>query len=156
VPLLPATRNLISAEIIYKMKPGSIIVNCARGGIVDEDALYDARKSGHLRAAALDVYASEPARENRLFELDNLSSTPHIGASTNEAQENVAVQVAEQMADYLLSGGVSNAVNVPALTQEEQRLLAPYLLLAERMGRCIGQNRKPGYTKVNVCFEGKA
>ncbi|ATX79637.1 D-3-phosphoglycerate dehydrogenase [Mariprofundus aestuarium] len=156
VPLLAATRNLINADIIARMKKGSIIVNCARGGIVDEAALYDACKSGHLRAAALDVYEQEPARENRLFELDNISFTPHIGASTNEAQENVAVQVAEQMADYLLSGVVSNAVNVPSLTEEEQRLLAPYLLLAERMGRFIGQTMKPGYSKVSVCFEGKA
>lgn len=156
VPLLPATRNLVNADIIARMKPGSMIVNCARGGIVDEDALYDACKSGHLRAAALDVFEKEPARESRLFELDNISFTPHIGASTDEAQENVAVQVAEQMADYLLSGVVSNAVNVPSLTEEEQRLLAPYLLLAERMGSFIGQTMKPGYTKVSVCFEGKA
>ena len=119
VPLLDATRNLIDAEMIGRMKPGSIIVNCARGGIVDEDALYDALKSGHIRAAALDVYASEPARENRLFELENLSCTPHIGASTDEAQENVAVQIAEQMADYLLAGTVSNAVNVPSVSEEE-------------------------------------
>jgi len=156
VPLLDVTRNLIDADIIGRMKKGSIIVNCARGGIVDEDALYDACKSGHLRAAALDVYEQEPARENRLFELDNVSFTPHIGASTDEAQENVAVQVAEQMSAYLLSGTVSNAVNVPSLTQDEQRLLAPYLLLAERMGSFIGQTMRPGYSKVSISFEGKA
>jgi len=102
------------------------------------------------------VYASEPARDNRLFELDNISFTPHIGASTDEAQENVAVQVAEQMSDYLLSGIVKNAVNVPSLSEEEQRLLAPYLLLAERMGRFIGQIMKPGYSRVKVSFEGNA
>ncbi len=156
VPLLPATKNLINADIISRMKKGSILVNCARGGIVDEGALYEACESGHLRAAALDVYAAEPARENLLFELENISCTPHIGASTDEAQENVAVQVAEQMADYLLSGIVSNAVNVPSLTEDEQRLLAPYLLLAERMGSFIGQTMKPGYCRVNVCFEGRA
>jgi len=156
VPLLDVTRNLINADIIGRMKKGSIIVNCARGGIVDEDALYAACESGHLRAAALDVFASEPARENRLFELDNISFTPHIGASTDEAQENVAVQVAEQMSDYLLSGTVRNAVNVPSLSEEEQRLLAPYLLLAERMGRFIGQTMKPGYSRVKICFEGSA
>jgi len=156
VPLLEVTRNLVNAEIIGRMKKGSIIVNCARGGIVDEDALYEACASGHLRAAALDVFASEPARENRLFELDNISFTPHIGASTDEAQENVAVQVAEQMSDYLLAGTVSNAVNVPSLSEEEQRLLAPYLLLAERMGRFIGQTMKPGYSRVKVSFEGGA
>ncbi|GAV20268.1 D-3-phosphoglycerate dehydrogenase [Mariprofundus micogutta] len=156
VPLLDVTRGLINADIIARMKKGSILVNCARGGIVDEDALYDACKSGHLRAAALDVFENEPARENKLFELDNVSFTPHIGASTDEAQENVAVQVAEQMSDYLLSGTVSNAVNVPSLSEEEQRLLSPYMLLAERMGSFMGQTMKPGYSKVNVCFEGKA
>jgi D-3-phosphoglycerate dehydrogenase len=156
VPLLDATRNLIDADIIGRMKRGSILVNCARGGIVDEDALYEACKCGHLRAAALDVYAEEPARDNKLFELENISFTPHIGASTDEAQENVAVQVAEQMSDYLLAGVVQNAVNVPSLSEEEQRLLAPYLLLAERMGRFIGQTMRPGYSRVKVCFEGQA
>lgn len=154
VPLLDATRNLINAEMIGKMKKGSIIVNCARGGIVDEDALYDAVKSGHIRAAALDVFASEPARENRLFELENVSCTPHIGASTDEAQENVAVQVAEQMADYLVSGAISNAVNVPSLSEEEFRKLAPYLKLAERLGQFMGQLMCPGYNKVTIHFEG--
>ncbi len=156
VPLVDATRNLINADILARMKKGSILVNCARGGIVDEKALYDACKSGHLRAAALDVFESEPARENPLFELDNVSFTPHIGASTDEAQENVAVQVAEQMSDYLLNGTVRNAVNVPSLSEEEQRLLAPYLLLAERMGRFVGQTMKPGYSRITTHFEGQA
>jgi len=156
VPLLDATRNLIDAEILERMKKGAILVNCARGGIVDEQALYAACKSGHLRAAALDVYESEPARENPLFELENVSFTPHIGASTDEAQENVAVQVAEQMSDYLLNGTVRNAVNMTSLSEEEQRLLAPYLLLAERMGRFIGQTMKPGYSRITAHFEGQA
>ncbi len=155
VPLLEATRNLIDADMIRRMKPGSILVNCARGGIVDEKALYDACKSGHLRAAALDVFASEPARENPLFELENVSCTPHIGASTDEAQENVAVQVAEQMADYLLLGTVSNAVNVPSLSEEESRQLAPYLKLAERLGQFMGQLMPPGYNRVAIHFEGQ-
>ncbi len=155
VPLLDATRNLIDADMIRRMKDG-IIVNCARGGIVDERALYEACKSGHLRAAALDVFEKEPATDNPLFELDNVSFTPHIGASTTEAQENVAVQIAEQISDYLLSGIVRNAVNVPSLSEEEQRLLAPYALLAERMGSFIGQTMKPGYSKVSVHFEGHA
>ncbi len=154
VPLLDATRNLIDAGMIAKMKPGSILVNCARGGIVDEDALYDAVKSGHIRAAALDVFASEPAKENKLFELENVSCTPHIGASTDEAQENVAVQIAEQMADYLLSGVVSNAVNVPSLSGEEQQKLAPYLTLAGGLGQFMGQLMHPGYNKVAIHFEG--
>lgn len=156
VPLVDATRNLVNADIIGRMKKGSILVNCARGGIVDEDALYDACKSGHLRAAALDVFAKEPAKENRLFELDNVSFTPHIGASTDEAQENVAVQVAEQMSDFLLTGIVKNAVNMPSLSEEEQRELAPYMLLAERMGRFIGQTMRPGYARITAHFAGHA
>jgi D-3-phosphoglycerate dehydrogenase len=155
VPLLDTTRNLIDADMIAKMKPGSIIVNCARGGIVDEDALYDALKSGHVRAAALDVYASEPARENRLFELENLSCTPHIGASTEEAQENVAVQIAEQMADYLLTGTVSNAVNVPSVSEEEYKQLQPYIQLTSRLGNLLGQVIEPGFSKLSVTFEGQ-
>ncbi len=156
VPLLDTTRNLINADILARMKKGSILVNCARGGIVDEGALYEACKSGHLRAAALDVFENEPARKNPLFELDNVSFTPHIGASTDEAQENVAVQVAEQMSDYLLNGTVRNAVNMPSLSEEEQRLLAPYLLLAERMGRFVGQTMTPGYSRITAHFEGHA
>ena len=156
VPLLDATRNLINADIIAGMKKGSIIVNCARGGLVDEAALYDECKSGHLRAAALDVFGKEPATENPLFELENVSFTPHIGASTDEAQENVAVQVAEQMSDFLLNGVVRNAVNMPSLSEEEQRLLSPYMLLAERMGRFIGQTMRPGYARITAHFEGHA
>ncbi|MDX8390419.1 MAG: phosphoglycerate dehydrogenase [Mariprofundaceae bacterium] len=154
VPLLDATRNLVDTDIINRLKPGSILINCARGGIVDEDALYDACKSGHLRAAALDVYADEPARDNRLFELENVSCTPHIGASTSEAQENVAVQVAEQMADFLLLGTVTNAVNVPSLSEEEARHLAPYMGLTERMGQFMGQLMRPGYDRIAIHFEG--
>ncbi len=154
VPLLDATRNLINADILARMRPGSILVNCARGGIVDEKALYDAVKSGHLRAAALDVYAVEPARENPLFELENVSCTPHIGASTSEAQENVAVQIAEQMADFLLLGTVTNAVNMPSLSEEERKLLAPYLELSGRLGQFLGQVMRPGYSRVDIHFEG--
>lgn len=156
VPLLDTTRKLINADILGRMRKGSILVNCARGGIVDEQALYDACKSGHLRAAALDVYEQEPAIDNPLFELENVTFTPHIGALTDEAQENVAVQIAEQISNYLLAGIVSNAVNVPSLSEGEQRLVAPYLLLAERMGRFIGQTMKPGYSRVSIRFEGHA
>ncbi len=156
VPLLESTRNLIDARILKRMKKGAILVNCARGGIVDEQALYEACASGHLFAAALDVFAEEPAREHPLFGLDNVICTPHIGASTEEAQENVAVQVAEQMADYLLRGIVRNAVNMPSLSEEEQRELAPYMTLAERMGRFLGQTMRPGYSRVRIAFEGHA
>ncbi len=154
VPLLDATHNLIDAEIMGVMKKGSILINCARGGIVDEIALYQACKSGHLRAAALDVYASEPARENPLFELDNVYCTPHIGASTDEAQENVAVQIAEQMSDYLLEGTISNAVNVPSLSGSEATQLAPYTDLSLRLGQFMGQLLQPGYAQVSIDFEG--
>jgi len=151
---LESTRNMINAEVIGRMKPGAILINCARGGIVDEQALYEACKSGHLRAAALDVYAEEPAYDHPLFELDNVICTPHIGASTSEAQENVAVQIAEQMADYLLKGTVTNAVNVPSLSEEERHQLAPYLQLAQRLGEFLGQVMRPGYARVTVHFEG--
>lgn len=154
VPLLDATRNLIDAEMIARMKKGAIIVNCARGGIVDEQALLDALKSGHVRAAALDVFTHEPATDNPLFELDNVSCTPHIGASTDEAQENVAVQVAEQMSDFLLTGTVSNAVNVPSLSEEEYHQLAPYIQLTSRLGQLLGQIAEPGFSRLKVCFEG--
>ena len=155
VPLLDATRNLIDAGIIGRMKRGSIVVNCARGGIVDEDALYAALKSGHLRAAALDVFAHEPAKENKLFELENLSCTPHIGASTDEAQENVAVQIAEQIADFLLLGSVANAVNVPSLSEEEYRHLEPFNRLVTRLGLMLGHLAEPGFSRLTVAFEGE-
>ncbi|MDQ6968176.1 MAG: phosphoglycerate dehydrogenase [Mariprofundaceae bacterium] len=154
VPLLDVTRNLINADILKSMKKGSIIVNCARGGIVDEKALYEVCKSGHLRAAALDVYEDEPARDNPLFQLDNVTFTPHIGACSDEAQENVAVQIAEQMSDYLLVGSVSNAVNVPSLSEEEAAVLLPYMSLSESLGQFMGQMMRPGYSKLVVRFEG--
>lgn len=155
VPLIDATRNLIDADILQRMKKGSILVNCARGGIVDEDALYDACQSGHLRAAALDVFATEPAYENKLFALDNITCTPHIGASSDEAQENVAVQIAEQMADYLLTGSIQNAVNVPSLSKEEAKGLAPFMGLASALGQFMGQVMRPGYDKVTIRLAGE-
>ncbi len=155
VPLIDATRHLINAEILKKMKKGSILVNCARGGIVDEKALYKVCKSKYLRAAALDVFEEEPAKENRLFALDNVTFTPHIGACSDEAQENVAVQVAEQMSDYLLTGSINNAVNVPSLSEEEAKALAPFMGLAGALGQFMGQVMRPGYDKIVIRFEGK-
>jgi D-3-phosphoglycerate dehydrogenase len=155
VPLLPATRNLINADILGRMKKGSIVVNCARGGIVDEKALFKVCKSGHLRAAALDVYENEPAKDNPLFALDNVTFTPHIGACSDEAQENVAVQVAEQMSDYLLTGSINNAVNVPSLSEAEAKALSPFMGLAKSMGEYMGQVMRPGYDKITITFEGK-
>jgi len=154
IPLLDSTRNMVNAEVIANIKPGAILVNCARGGIVDEKALYEVCKSGQLRAVGLDVFAQEPARNIPLFDLENVSCTPHIGASTNEAQENVAVQIAEQIADYLLMGIIGNAVNVPSISEEEHKVLLPYLQLSERLGEFIGQIMSPGYDHVHVHFEG--
>ncbi|MEO0692814.1 MAG: phosphoglycerate dehydrogenase, partial [Pseudomonadota bacterium] len=114
VPLTDKTRNILSADAIAKLKPGVRIVNCARGGLVDETALAEALKSGHVAGAAFDVFAVEPATESPLFNLPNVVVTPHLGAATTEAQENVALQVAEQMSDYLLTGAVSNALNMPS------------------------------------------
>jgi D-3-phosphoglycerate dehydrogenase len=115
------------------------IVNCARGGLVDEAALAEALKSGHVAGAAFDVFAEEPATENPLFNLPNVVCTPHLGASTTEAQENVALQVAEQMSDYLLTGAVSNALNMPSITAEEAKVMGPWVKLAEHLGAFVGQ-----------------
>ncbi|MEO1284105.1 MAG: phosphoglycerate dehydrogenase, partial [Pseudomonadota bacterium] len=118
VPLTDQTRNILSRENLGKTKPGVRIVNCARGGLVDEAALAEMLQSGHVAGAAFDVFAEEPAKDNPLFNLPNVVCTPHLGAATTEAQENVALQVAEQMSDYLLTGAVSNALNMPSVTAE--------------------------------------
>ena len=138
-PLVDSTRGIVSRERLAMTKKGVIIVNCARGGLVDEEALKDALESGHVRAAALDVFAVEPAKANPLFGTPNFIATPHLGASTLEAQENVAVQVAEQMADYLLTGAVSNALNTPSISAEEAPRLRPFVDLAEKLGAMMGQ-----------------
>ena len=113
-PLTDATRNILSREALAKTKKGVRIINCARGGLVDEAALADAIKSGQVAGAALDVFETEPATDSPLFALENVVCTPHLGASTAEAQENVALQVAEQMSDFLLTGAVTNAINMPS------------------------------------------
>ena len=138
-PLTDKTKHIIDKHALAKMKKGARIINCARGGLIVEPDLYDAIKSGHIAGAALDVFEEEPARENPLFELDEVICTPHLGASTTEAQENVAVQIAEQIADYLLTGAVSNALNMPSITAEEAPVLKPYIELAEKLGLFIGQ-----------------
>jgi D-3-phosphoglycerate dehydrogenase / 2-oxoglutarate reductase len=138
-PLTEQTRNILSRENIAKLKKGTRIINCARGGLVDEAALYEALKSGHVAGAALDVFETEPATENPLFGLENVVCTPHLGAATAEAQENVALQVADQMADYLLTGAVSNAINMPSVTAEEAPRLKPYMELARLLGGMAGQ-----------------
>jgi D-3-phosphoglycerate dehydrogenase len=155
-PLTDQTRNILSAENLAKTKRGVRIVNCARGGLIDEAALKAALDSGHVAGAALDVFALEPAKDNPLFGAPGLVATPHLGASTTEAQVNVAIQVAEQMSDFLVRGGVTNALNMPSLTAEEAPRLRPYMELAEKLGSLIGQIEGKSLTGVSVEVEGAA
>ncbi len=138
-PLTEKTKNIVNAQSIATMKKGVRIINCARGGLIVEADLAEAIKSGHVAGAALDVFEVEPAKENPLFGLPNVICTPHLGASTSEAQENVALQIAEQMADFLLTGAISNAVNFPSITAEEAPRLKPFVKLAEQLGSFAGQ-----------------
>ena len=131
VPFTDQTANILSAENLAKTKKGVRIINCARGGLVDEEALAELLKSGHVAGAAFDVFKEEPAKENPLFNLPNVGCTPHLGAATTEAQENVALQVAEQMANYLLTGAVENALNMPSVTAEEDKDMGPWLKLSD-------------------------
>ena len=153
-PLTDQTRNIIDAEAIAKMKEGAFLINCARGGLVDEAALKEALDSGHLAGAALDVYVEEPARAHPLFGHPRLVATPHLGASTREAQTNVAIQIAEQVADFLLLGGVTNALNMPSMTPEEAPKLRPYMALARQLGSFMGQLVRSGLREVRVEYEG--
>ena len=155
-PLTPATRGMVDAAAIARMKRGARLVNCARGGLAVEADLRAALDSGRLAGAAVDVFAVEPARENALFGAPNLIATPHLGASTMEAQEKVAIQIAEQMSDYLLSGAVGNAVNMPSVTAEEAPVLRPYMRLAELLGGFAGQVASDAILSVSVEFEGLA
>ncbi len=154
VPLTDKTRNIISAEAIARMKPGVRLINCARGGLVDEAALAEALKSGHVAGAAFDVFAEEPARNSPLFGLPNVVVTPHLGASTREAQENVAIQVAEQMSDYLLTGAVTNALNMPSVTAEEAKVMGPWVKLAEYLGSFVGQMTEEPIKAINILYNG--
>ena len=154
VPMTEQTKNILSREALAKTKPGVRIINCARGGLVDEEALADALKSGHVSGAAFDVFWVEPAKENVLFGLPNVVVTPHLGASTSEAQENVALQVAEQMSDYLLTGAVQNALNMPSVTAEEARVMGPWIKLAQHLGAFIGQMTDEPIKAVNILYDG--
>ncbi len=155
VPMTEKTKNVLSREALAKTKRGVIIVNAARGGLVDEAALREALESGHVSAAAFDVFTVEPAKENPLFGAPNFIATPHLGASTNEAQENVALQVAEQMSDYLLTGAVTNALNMPSITAEEAPRLKPFAALAEKLGAFAGQIVDEGLEEVEIEYEGE-
>jgi D-3-phosphoglycerate dehydrogenase len=154
VPLTDKTRNILSAEAIAKTKKGVRIVNCARGGLVDEAALAEALKSGHVAGAAFDVFSVEPAKDSPLFGLPNVVCTPHLGASTKEAQENVALQVAEQISDYLLTGAVQNALNMPSVTAEEAKVMGPWIKLATHLGTFVGQLTEEPIEAVNILLDG--
>ena len=155
-PLTEETRNILSAENLALTKPGVRIVNCARGGLIDEEALAALLDSGHVAGAALDVFKTEPAKESPLFGKPNFICTPHLGASTTEAQVNVALQVAEQMADFLVNGGVTNALNMPSLSAEEAPKLRPYMKLAESLGSLVGQLSHSNLTQISIEREGAA
>ena len=153
-PLTDKTRNVIDAAAIKKMRKGVRIVNCARGGLVDEAAIADALKTGQVAGAAFDVFVTEPATASPLFGLPNVVCTPHLGAATSEAQENVALQIAEQMSDYLLRGAISNAINFPSISAEEAPKLKPFVALAEKLGSFAGQLTETGLSKVQIAYEG--
>ncbi|MGJ0504700.1 MAG: phosphoglycerate dehydrogenase [Methylocystis sp.] len=153
-PLTPQTRNILSAESIAKTCKGVRIINCARGGLVDEEALRKALDEGHVAGAALDVFAQEPATENPLFGHPHVVCTPHLGASTSEAQEKVALQIAEQMADYLTRGAIANAVNFPSISAEEAPRLKPFVELAEKLGLFVGQVARAGVDRLSIVYEG--
>ena len=155
-PLTPETRGLVDREALSKMKKGARIINCARGGLVDEDALYEAITSGAIAGAALDVFSEEPPpADHKLLQLDQVIVTPHLGASTKEAQEGVAFTVAEQMRDYLLTGVLRGAVNVPAIGIKEFNLVQPYVTLAESLGRFQAQLVDKPVSEVRIEFAGE-
>src|SRR5207237_7168688 len=148
------TKNIIDAAAIATMRKGVRIINCARGGLVDEAALRQALDSGQVAGAAFDVFVEEPATTNPLFGHPNVVCTPHLGAATTEAQENVALQIAEQMSDYLISGAISNAVNFPSISAEEAPRLKPFVALAEKLESVDGQLTETGISKVQIAYEG--
>jgi D-3-phosphoglycerate dehydrogenase len=155
-PLTDQTRNILSRENLAKTKRGVRIINCARGGLIDEAALKEALDSGQVAGAALDVFAEEPAKASPLFGTPGLVATPHLGASTTEAQVNVAIQVAEQMAEFLMRGGVTNALNMPSLSAEEAPRLKPYMALAEKLGSLVGQLSHGAIAGLSIEAEGAA
>ncbi len=153
-PLTPETKNLINSETIGKMKNEVRIINCARGGIINEKDMYEALKSGRIAGAALDVFEKEPPEDFSLIGLDNVICTPHLGAATEEAQENVAIAVAEQIADYLVRGTIRNAVNFPSIPADQVARLQPYLNLAEKLGSFAAQVFEGGITEVTIEYMG--
>ncbi|MEM9196696.1 MAG: phosphoglycerate dehydrogenase, partial [Pseudomonadota bacterium] len=155
LPKNEKTAGILSATRIAAMKPGARLINCARGGLVDEAAVVEALHEGKLAGAAFDVFSEEPARENPLFEAPNVVCTPHLGAATSEAQENVALQVAEQMSDYLMRGAISNAINAPSVTAEEAPVLKPWIGLAEVLGGFAGQVTETAIREIEIEYVGR-
>jgi D-3-phosphoglycerate dehydrogenase len=153
-PLTDSTKHILNAASLAKCKKGVRIINCARGGLIDEAALVTALKSGQVAGAALDVFAEEPARQSPLFALPNVICTPHLGAATTEAQENVALQIADQMAEYLLRGAITNAVNFPSISAEEAPRLKPFIDLAEKLGSFLGQLTEAPIRSIRIEYEG--
>ena len=156
VPLTETTRGMIDKNALSKTQPGVRIINCARGGLILESDLKNSIQAGHVAGAALDVFVQEPAVNNELFGMPEIIATPHLGAATNEAQEKVAVQLAEQMSDYLANGSVANALNMPSVSLEEAPRLRPYMVLAEQLGSFAGQITEAGIKEVSVEYEGAA
>ena len=155
VPLTEKTRHILGREALARTKPGVRIINCARGGLVDEEALAEALRAGHVAGAAFDVFETEPARASPLFNLPDVVCTPHLGAATIEAQENVALQVAEQISDYLTTGAVSNALNMPNVTAAEAGVMAPWIALAGHLGTFIGQMTDEPIKAINILYDGR-
>jgi len=155
-PITPETKNMINKEAIKMMKNGVRIINCARGGIINEKDLYDALVEGKVAGAALDVFEKEPPENNPLLTLDNVISTPHLGAATKEAQENVAIAIAEQIVDYLVHGTIRNAVNFPSIPADQVARLQPYINLAEKLGKFAAQIFEGGLTEIMIEYRGDA
>lgn len=153
-PLVKETKGMINKEAISKMKDGVKLLNIARGGIINENDLYEALKSGKVSACALDVFEVEPPVNNPLLTLDNLIATPHLGASTEEAQTNVAVAICHQIADYLINGTIKNAVNIPSVTKEEADIIGPYLNLGEKIGKLLGSIISSGIINIKIDYNG--
>jgi D-3-phosphoglycerate dehydrogenase len=154
IPKTEKTTNIINASLIKKMKRTAIVVNCARGGLIDERALANALKEKSIAAAAFDVFSVEPALDNPLFGLENIVCTPHLGASTSEAQVKVAVQVAEQVSDYLQEGAITNSINSPSISAAEAPLLKPWVKVSDVLGGFIGQVIETGLKEINIEYVG--
>ena len=154
VPLTDATKNMIDAKAIAKMKKGVRLINCARGELIVEADVKAALDSGQIKGLGLDVFRVEPAKESVFFGMEQVVCTPHLGASTAEAQENVALQVAEQISDYLLTGAVVNAINMPSVSAEDAPRLKPYMKLAEQLGGFAGRLAESGLKSITIDYDG--